>query len=142
MPDVGYSLTRREGHPATVVVTGATVTTPETGEREMATTTYNLQCVAKAHMTYSRLLAAQAAQRDVGDTQFVIWTGDVPFTRLKTEDYIIQSGDKYQVVTSELFGTAIVVTARHVQGSAPVQKVSLDVSNAMGLGDSAEPSVS
>lgn len=137
MTDYGYSVTRRQGAPATVVVAGPTATDPATGERQMTTTVYNLQCVAKAQTSLARVIAAQAAHRDIGDTQFVIWTYDVPFTQLTAEDYIIEGDSKYQVVTCERFGTALVITARHTPGTVPVQRVEVEASDDLGIADSA-----
>jgi hypothetical protein len=132
MPDVGYSLTRRLGHPVTVVRVPATAVNPRTGLRDMTTLLTNVRNVVKEPTAYSRLIKANAVQQTVGATTFLFWVTDVPFTRLEAEDYIIVDDVKFQVVTSSLENTTLVVTADEIVGAVGKQQVVMDVGNTIG----------
>jgi hypothetical protein len=142
MPDVAYSLTRKRGLPATVVRVIGTTANPETGERDMNTETYNIRLVVKEHTSYNRLIKAKMAQLDIGQTMFIFWVRDLPFTTLNTEDYIIRDGEKFQVVTSSVEGTSFVVTAKQVVGTIGKQEIAIEASQDIGLGETAQDSVS
>jgi hypothetical protein len=68
----------------------------------------------KGPIQYSRLFRAQATQQRVGDTEFIIWFPDIEavFTELQAEDQIVHGGRTYEVVSSAVEDTALVVMAR------------------------------
>ena len=133
MVDIGYAVTRRLGRWATIIRNTSTTADPETGERKLNLILENFRYVVQGPVSYRRIWRAKQTAEDVGDTQFTIWTKDVSFTFLSQEDYIVADGKKYVVVTSELEDTTIVVTARWVRGSIPVQIAELLANNDFNL---------
>ena len=131
MPDVAYSLTRRKGRRVTVVQVNGITANPETGERTMDTTVTNVRLVVKEPTSYGRLIKAQCAQQDSGETTFIFWSRDVDFTRLDVEDYIICNMVKHQVVTSSLEDTTLIVTAKEVRGAVGKQVITVSASNSL-----------
>jgi hypothetical protein len=115
--DIGYAQTRRSGRPVTVVRLLSVSVNPATGQRMQNTESYWVRNVVKQPTSYSRFITANATQRDVGETTFLFWTRDVPFTTLQTEDYILVDGEKYQVVDTYLDFTILSVSATFVAGS-------------------------
>lgn len=132
-PDSGYSLTRRKGSRATVVQLTSTAANPQTGEREMNIVVTNVRWVVKETTSYGRIYRAQSVQQDVGSTTFLMWVKDTPFDYLRPEDYIIFDGLKYQVVTSALEDTTLVITAREVVRALPKQVIEALAENSLGL---------
>jgi len=118
--DAAYALTRREGKLATVTVSvdaGYTFD-PETGVETGGETTHSIRWVVKEPTQYKRIIAANAAESNIGDTTFVMWQGDTKnkFTRLDGEDFITFEGERYDVVSYRLEDkTSVVVTAKQVQ---------------------------
>lgn len=112
--DGAYALTRRRGVTGTVTRLGTSSANPETGAITDTTTTNTFRWVVKQPTQYHRLYRAQATQQDVGETTFIFWLKDVEayFSRLRQEDFITFEGTRYNVVTSVVEETALVVTAR------------------------------
>lgn len=112
--DGAYALTRRHGTTATVTRLATSTANPETGENTDTVTNNTFRRVVKQPTQYHRIYRAQATQQDVGETTFIFWLKDVQsyFTRLRQEDYITFGGKRYNVVTSVVEETALVVTAR------------------------------
>lgn len=113
-PDGAYNLTRRRGISATVTrVTGHSAD-PETGTQTDTEVSTTVRWMFKQPTSYMRLYRADQTQTRVGDTTFIMYLPDVEavFTELRQEDYITYSGDRYEVVSSEIEDNAFVVTAR------------------------------
>lgn len=140
MSDAAYKATRRKGKRATVVRVSSRTVDPLTGVKDDITTVTNIRLVVKEQTSYGRVIKARAAQQDVGSTTFIFWTRDVPFTRLKVEDYIIMDGVKHQVVSSVVEDTSLVITANEIVGVVPKQEMTLSVSNSLSV-DQTVPTV-
>jgi len=93
---------------------------PATGERQLEAEVIPVRLAVKQPTAYSRIIAASAVQRDIGDTTFLFWNRDVPFTTLQTEDYIIAGAEKYQVVSTYADFTIIAITSRLTAGSTGI----------------------
>jgi len=111
-------LTRKKGKRATVTVctdTGYSFDV-ETGEQAGGEVEYGLRWVVKEPTKYSRVLRANAVEGNIGDTTFIMWTGDTKrkFDRLDGEDFITYEGERYDVVTFVVEDTSVVVTAKQV----------------------------
>lgn len=139
MPDTAYAVTRRSGQPAVVVRNTSTQADAETGERSMQTALTHVRLVVKEPTAYSRIIAAKEANRDVGRTTFIFWTNDIPFRVLNQEDYVVwNDGTKYQVVSTVVEATGLLVTAEEVVGAVPVVIAQLEAANAFGFGQEVE----
>lgn len=139
--DVGYQMTRHPGSvhaivEATVIEVNSVEANPRTGVRTYDYALINVENVVKEPTRYAAFISAREASQDVGDTTFVFWSEDVPFTKLDPEDYVITSGERYQVVSSRLEDTALVVTAKAYRGALPTQIMTVLVSQGI-LTDSA-----
>lgn len=113
--DPTYSLTRRRGKKATVTVfsdAGFSFDV-ETGEQTGGETTYTVRFMVKEDTRYSRIMRANTVESNIGDTTFIMWLRDVKanFTRLDGEDFITFAGLRYDVVTSVIEDTGLVITA-------------------------------
>lgn len=112
--DGTYALTRRRGRSATVKrLTGHTAD-PETGAQTPTTVDTTVRWVFKGPTAWSRLYRAEQTQTRVGDTTFIIYLPDVEatFSELTQEDQIVYSGTTFEVVSSMVEDTALVITAR------------------------------
>lgn len=142
MADIAYFETRRKGRRTTIVQVGEVTANPETGERVGATTVTNVRLGLKEQTQYSRIIKAQACQQNVGMTTFIFWTRDIPsITRLDVEDYIIRDGVKYNVVSSVVEDTALVVTATEQQGAVGKQEMQLLLGTSLSLDQTNTPEV-
>lgn len=142
MADVAYFETRRKGRRTTIVQVGSVTANPETGARVGATTVTNVRLGLKEQTAYHRIVKAQACQQDVGMTTFIFWTRDVPaITKLTVEDYIIRDGVKYNVVSSVIEDTALVVMATEQAGAIGKQEMQLAADNSLSLDQTNDPVV-
>jgi len=117
MPDAAYSLTRRKGIPVTIVDIHGVTADPKLGTRVEDKTPTVIRLVVKEPTSYARLIRAQAAQQDIGETTFIFWIGDISsIPRLTTEDYLIADNAKFQVVSTSVEDTSYIVTAKEVVG--------------------------
>lgn len=116
-PDGVYALTRRRGSTGVVKRLTGTSANPQTGVRTDTYTDTTVRFMQKGATQFSRLFRAQQTQQRIGDTTFVIWLPDVEaiFTELTTEDQITYGGKTYEVLTSDVEDTALVITAREYQ---------------------------
>lgn len=116
-PDAAYALTRREGSTGSVIrTTGDGSINPQTGDVTASETTTTVRWLYKEPTAYRRLMRAKAVQQDIGATTFIIWTGDVSFTKLDPDDRIVKDGVTYHVMTSTLEDeTSLVITANEVE---------------------------
>jgi hypothetical protein len=112
--DAAYALTRRRGLPAVVSRVTNSTANAETGAITDTVTSTTVRRVVKEPTRYGRLYRANATQQDIGETTFIFWLEDISFTKLDQEDYITQDGIRYDVVTSAVEETALVVTAREM----------------------------
>lgn len=114
--DGAYALTRRRGTTASVTRVTAATANAETGAITQTEVTTTHRWVAKEPTRYGRLYRANATQQDIGDTTFIFWLTDVAanFSKLTQEDYITQGDIRYEVVTSTVEETALVVTCREM----------------------------
>jgi len=114
--DAIYAATRRNGKSTTVTqVTGNTYNRTS-GVNTPTTVVTTVRWVTKEPTKYSRLIRATASQQRIGETTFVFLFKDIKndFTELDTEDFITFEGVRYDVVSSELFKTGLVVTANQI----------------------------
>lgn len=112
--DAAYALTRRRGRTAEVHRVTDSTSDPETGDVTDTVDVTTVRWVAKEPTRYGRLYRANATQQDVGETTFIFWLEDISFTKLDQEDWIIQDDIRYDVVTSTVEETALVITAREM----------------------------
>lgn len=138
MRNTGYSFTRRHGKPGSIVRLINSSVNVDTGERVTTDHVTNLMYLARTPTSINRIVAANSAQRTVGETTFTIWTRDVDFRELNTDDHFVQDGLKYQVVSSEVNEDCLVCTAKHISASDAVVTVTVDVTQSVGLGDEIE----
>lgn len=112
-----YALTRRRGLSGTARRLTDTTADPRTGVRSDTTVDTTVRYMVKQETTFSRLFRAQQTQQRVGEATFVIWIPDVDsvFTELTQEDRIIYQGKTYEVWSSSVEDTALVVTAREYE---------------------------
>ncbi len=115
-----YAATRRRGRSAVVTQQTGNTYDRASGANTPTTVVTTVRWVAKEPTKYSRLIRATASQQRIGDTTFVFWLRDIQavFTELDTEDFITYLGERYDVVTSEIFETGLVVTATRLRGAA------------------------
>lgn len=141
MSDTAYNLTRKKGERVTIIQMVTPDTDPKTGLRTPDVDLTNVRLVVVEPTQYSSIMRAQATQQEVGLTTFLFYQPDIsPIRKLTTEDYLIHGGEKYQVVTSRLEDTSLVITANKLTGDIATQVVSIGVSNSMGLSDNAAQS--
>ena len=116
--DAIYAGTRRKGRSATVTRQTGNTYDRKSGVNAPTTVVTPVRWVIKEPTKYSRFLRASATQQRVGDTTFVFLLRDIKavFTSLDTEDFITFDSVRYNVVTSELFETGLVVTATELRG--------------------------
>lgn len=138
MRNSGYSFTRRHGKPGSIVRVTAVTTDPDTGDRTTTEQVTNLMFLARTPTSLNRITAANQAQRTVGDTTFTIWTREVTFRELTADDYFVQDGLKYQVVTSEVNEDALVCTAKRISASDATVNVTVSLSQSLGMSDEVE----
>lgn len=112
MTDPVYSLTRRRGSTAIVLVVTGVATNPETGAKTPTKTDYTVRWAVMGPTQFSRLIRAQASQQEIGTTTFTMYSKDLSFSSLDQEAYITFGGRRYEVVSSELVDTAFIVTVR------------------------------
>lgn len=142
MADMAYFETRRKGQRTSIVQVGTVTANPETGARVGGTTVTNVRLAVKEQTQYSRIIRAQACQQDVGMTTFIFWTRDVPLiTKLTVEDYIIRDGVKYNIVSSVVEDTSLVITATEQAGAVGKQEINLGVSNSLSVDQTNNPVV-
>lgn len=113
--DPVYALTRRRGKKATVTIfsdSGYTFDV-ETGQQTGGETTHTIRFMVKEDTKYSRIMRANTVESNIGDTTFIMWLRDVKanFTRLDGEDFITFDGLRYDVITSGVEDTGLVITA-------------------------------
>lgn len=118
MIDGTYQQTRKSGKECVVTrLTGNPGFDPKTGVATETDSNTTVRWVTKEPTKYSRIMQAEVTQHDIGDTTFIIYTKDVTFGRLDPDDYITwpTGGTRYEVVSCDVEGTAMLVTAREVQ---------------------------
>jgi hypothetical protein len=114
--DSTYEITRKRGVPATIRQLSTTSADPLTGDRTDVTIDTVVRNVVVEPTPYSRVISAKEVQQDVGATTVIFWAKDIPaITRLRQEDRIIVSAAEYNVVSSVLEETALVVTVNRVK---------------------------
>lgn len=115
--DAAYALTRREGSTGSIIrTTGDGSIDPKTGDITPAETTTTVRWLYKEPTSYKRIVRSKATQQDIGMTTFIMWTKDVPFSKLDPDDRIVQDGVTYYVRTSRIEDkTSFVVTADEVE---------------------------
>lgn len=109
--DAAYALTRRRGKTGTITRITGTASDPETGAKTPTESVTTIRWMFKQPTAYSRLLRADATQQRIGETTFIIWLKDVTFTRVSQSDYITYEGIRYEVLTSTIEDTGLVITA-------------------------------
>lgn len=118
--DAAYALTRREGKQGTVTKFSDAGYSfdPKTGDETGGETVHTIRFIAKEPTKYSRIIRANAAEGNIGQTTFVMWRNDTKskFSRLDGEDFITFEGERYDVVTFAIeANTAVIVTANQVK---------------------------
>lgn len=114
--DTTYDLTRSRGKPGTVTIAGEP-TTGVDGAKTRTDQVFNVRWTTLQKTQYSRIIAGESVQQRVGTSTFVFWLPDVQanFTQLKEKDWIDFRGQRYNVKTSSVEDTALVVTADLLQ---------------------------
>jgi len=114
--DVAYAVTRRRGEAGSITRrTGEASVDPETGDVAGVTSTTTVRWLVKEPTKYSRIVRAQAAQQDIGQTTFILWSKDVTFAKVDNEDFVTFGGINYHVKSSTIEnGTAFIITADEV----------------------------
>lgn len=115
--DAIYARTRR-GRVSTVTRQTGNTYNRTSGENTPTIVVTTVRWTLKEPTKYSRLLRGAATQQRLGETTFVFWLRDIQtvFTSLDTEDFITYENVRYDVVTSEIFQTGLVVTATELRG--------------------------
>lgn len=114
MSDAAYELTRRKGQRATVVRLLSSSANEETGERDPIFETRNYRWVVAEPAPVRRVSSPNRAAMDVWESTFLFYARDVNFVELNAEDYVEFGGRKFQVVTSAVEDSTIVVRTRSV----------------------------
>jgi len=114
--DAAYELTRRARTAIVVSRVTDTSSNPQTGLKTPVIATTTVRNAAIEPTKYGKLLRADAVQQRIGKTTVIMWTGDLDFTELTTEDFITitSSSKKLQVIESSVEGTSFVVTCEEI----------------------------
>lgn len=111
-----YEHTRNRGKPGTVTIAGEPTTAVD-GTKTRTDQVVNVRWLTLQKTEFSRVIANEAVQQRVGASLFIFYLPDVQadFTQLKEKDWIDFRGQRYNVKTSSVEDTALVVTADLLQ---------------------------
>lgn len=117
-PDGVYATTRRRGKQGTINKLTGTTADPKTGIRTDVVSTTTVRWMVKEPTAHSRIIRAEAVQTQIGETTFVCWTKDATVAALiaaggvDQEDWVTFEGRRYEVVSSTVEDTGLIITAR------------------------------
>lgn len=117
--DAAYQMTRRVNTSGTLTQIVDTSADPETGVQIDIQQVTSIRRLVKEKTSHKRWYRANTTQTEIGDTTFIFLQRDAPLLiegAIQQEDYVTFNGARYEVVSADFEGTAIIITARRMFG--------------------------